>query len=287
MTSAHRRIAADRDFSAFDALWLHRAVRETPLARIAGRDAIRADELQMAAAVGAVASAEETVIGDFSALRLARPNGPDVRRHLWVQREGERIARDVSIWDNAALHGGDAVAFDLAARSLGAAHPVHPPLGELRSGRGQLALGAENAHHPLLDDSATDILMRWQQMWDTRSFGGFSGLYAPDACWRGAAGQAGDQRAMITDAVALLASMPDAIRMIERVEAQDDGLAILWRLHGHPAQAAAEMTFPQVRRLRILGSTFLTFKNGRIVTEDMLYDRLAIAAGQYQPIIEY
>jgi hypothetical protein len=211
--------ALDTLFSNGDAaplatLLLHRVQMEDGLALHIGRDAVIAEFLRVAAMFDGRATTLEASIDpglvtlgwtgqlrEFpSGNRLAIPVSATLRRHLWIEAEAGRAVRITAITDWAGLAGAAGVAQAPLAEDIGANHPTHRPLGELVSGRGQLATRP--------GDHVANL--------NARSLAGF----IPDRrdWW-----------------LRLFARVPDAHLTLDR--SVDDGFrtAILWRLQGHIA----------------------------------------------------
>jgi hypothetical protein len=195
-------------------LLLHRVQMEDGLALHIGRDAVIAELLRIVAMFeGRAATIEASIdpslvtlgwtgqLREFpSGNRLARPVSATFRRHLSIEAEAGRAVRITAITDWAGLADAAGVAQALLAEAIGAKHPTHRPLGELVSGRGQLATRP--------GDHLANL--------NARSLAGFM----PDRrdWW-----------------LRLFAQVPDAYLTLDR--SVDDGFrtAILWRLQGHVA----------------------------------------------------
>jgi hypothetical protein len=136
----------DRAYAQLAESHAHRATREDSLGLIKGRDAINA------AWVGEDAS-DVTItadLGDMIAYKVKGWHG-----HRWVWREEGRILREMVIEDRGETR---------------TAPPVHPPLGELRSGQGQYDAGDTAILPPGFPEAARDIANWLHQAWNGRAF---------------------------------------------------------------------------------------------------------------------
>lgn len=246
-------------FADLERTYLHRARREDSLTQIVGRDAIIADDLNLAASL----TAADVIQFTTSTIVI---EGEGLRQHRWSAREGDRILTEWVVSDRE-LSFADRLA---AAQELGARLPAHPPLGEVRSGRGQLSAGSTSwmrAEPQWLVDSI-------HRIWNERRLDELETLYAPDACWRGPGGRRGGSAEARSWMLELLARFPDATVLFDRVDDEGDKLAILWRFVAH-ADAV---------RMHLLGSSLLTLGEGRIAADDTLIDELALEANAYRPL---
>jgi hypothetical protein len=193
---------------AFDALarvLLHRARVEDGLFETVSRDAVLA-ELVALAAVGDAWEVQR--IGDCVVARGARTCA------WWVEGEGARVA---------ALTRVDARGADAgAAVPLGAAHPAHRPVGELRSGRAQFAPEA----------GGRTIGQRYARAVDARALAGL-----PQRGWW----------------LRLLARVPDAAVTLDRENMVGGEAAVLWRVQGHVA--GRRVSLPGISLLALDGET--------------------------------
>lgn len=193
----------DRNLAALAGSHVHRATREDSLGIIKGRDAITAAWVEEDASDIAIT----TDLGDMVAYKVKGWRG-----HRWVWREEGRILREVVVEDR-----GDAKT----------APPVHPPLGELRSGEGQYAAGNTAILPPGFPDDARDIANRLHQAWNGRAFNLFDRAWLPK----------------------LSRALPDATFHFEHAIVGDQQTAILWRVYGHHANG---------QRVRLIGSSVFT-----------------------------
>ena len=136
----------DRNLAALADSHVHRATREDSLGIIKGRDAITA-------AWVAEDASDITItadLGDMIAYQVKDWHG-----HRWSWHEEGRILREVVVEDRG-----------LAKAAL----PVHPPLGELRSGEGQYAASDTAILPPGFPDDACKLSNRLHQAWNGRAF---------------------------------------------------------------------------------------------------------------------
>jgi hypothetical protein len=287
MSHARLLAAAYRD-GAFGALadgYLHRATREDALGLLAGRDAVVNEVIQTASTLRDVEVELRHEGPELSLLILSGgydggllgmpvdepPARIDLREHRWSRREGGGIVEEIVVTDRAAAV--EAVGGDLGAiaASLGAAHPMQPPLGELRSGEGQLApapdSGWTGAQKPLID--------ALHRIWNGRRLDEIDALYAADAAWQGPRGAEGGRRELRRWLTRLYARLPDATFLFDRIEETPDHVAILWRLFGHAGG----------KRARLIGSTLLFLAEGRVATDDTLIDELALETTPHRPLL--
>ena len=217
----------DRNLAALAGSHVHRATREDSLGIIKGRDAITAAWVEEDASDIAIT----TDLGDMVAYKVKGWRG-----HRWVWREEGRILREVVVEDR-----GDAKT----------APPVHPPLGELRSGEGQYAAGDTAILPPGFPDDARDIANRLHQAWNGRAFNLFDRAWLPK----------------------LSRALPDATFHFEHAIVGDQQTAILWRVYGHHANG---------QRVRLIGSSVFTGD-----ADDTVIDHAAMAAQLGQSAIDY
>jgi hypothetical protein len=254
-----------RDFAVFEAAYLHRAAIEDAIGTVKGRDRVRA--ARMAASAEEPAGPVRIRIDMQDMIVFETEQG--WCGHRWVRREGGRILAETEILDGAARAQAIGIeARDVAARRIGAAHPVHPPLGELRAGRGQLATSPSPLLPPDFPNAARPAAQYLHRVWNARAFDRVA------ARWTGPAEAGGDAAAFL---LRLFTQLPDAELMIERALVDADRTALLWRLHGHHANG---------RRARAIGSSVLTLSGEAVVAEEMMIDALFIQAARYQPLID-
>lgn len=199
---------------------LHRVQMEDGLSLHVGRNAVIAELLRVAAMFTGRATTSETPVAPGlvmlgwtgqmhafpSGIPLAAPVSTSFRRHLWIDTEAGRVVRITAISDWAGLADAAGVGRAPLARAVGARHPVHRPMGELASGRGQLVAVA--------GDHVADL--------NARSLAGF----APDRrdWW-----------------LRLFALVPDARLTLDRRVENASCQAVLWRLQGHVAGRRASL----------------------------------------------
>lgn len=276
---ALRRAWRDGAYGALSETYLHRAQREDALGHIVGREAIVAEAIAIEAAFASLDVAVRHDGTEVCSIELQgrytggllgiEGEGAEVRlrQHRWSRRERTHVVEDIVVSDHLALVDALGASRAEVAQAVGAAAPTQPPLGELRSGQGQLAV------EPLgSGDRTLDTL---HAIWNGRHFDRIANIYAADATWTGPGGRSGGRDDLRTWLCQLVAQLPDATVLIDRTEAFDGGLAILWRLFGHRGG----------RRVRLIGSTILTLSDGKIVADDTLVDELALLATPYRPLL--
>ena len=249
-------------FGDLEAHYLHRARREDSVREIVGRDLLIWEDLALAAAIGKID------VQHFTPSVLTLNSAEGWRQHRWIFREGERISRDCVITDQRI--GGAELSSRAAA--VGELYPTQLPLGELRSGRGQLAAG-DSAWYA---SDRQDLLDALHRIWNGRRFDQISRVYAPQARWSGPGGVAGGQLEARDWILHLLARLPDATLLFDCVETEENRVALLWRLFAHLGMA----------RVRVMGSSLLTLdEERRIQTDETLIDELALAATPYRRLL--
>jgi hypothetical protein len=222
----------DRAYAQLAESHAHRATREDSLGLIKGRDAITA------AWVGEDAS-DVTItadLGDMIAYKVKGWHG-----HRWVWREEGRILREMVIEDRGETR---------------TAPPVHPPLGELRSGQGQYDAGDTAILPPGFPEAARDIANWLHQAWNGRAFNLYDRNWLP----------------------ALVRTLPDATFHCEHAIVGEKQTAILWRVHGHSngGQNASG------QRVRLIGSSVFTGD-----ADETVIDHAAMAAQIGRGVIDY
>ena len=193
----------DRNLAALADSHVHRATREDSLGIIKGRDAITAAWVNEDAADITITSD----LGDMIAYKIDGWHG-----HRWVLREDGRVLCEVVIEDR----GKEKIA-----------SPVHPPLGELRSGEGQYAASDSARLAFGFPNEARDIADWLQQAWNGRAFNLYDHKWLP----------------------ALIRQLPDATFYFEHAIVGKQQTAVLWRMHGHHANG---------QRVRLIGSSVFT-----------------------------
>ncbi len=217
----------DRNLAALADSHVHRATREDSLGLIKGRDAITAAWVNEDASDIAITAN----LGDMIAYKVKGWHG-----HRWVWREDGNILREVVVEDRGGVR---------------AAPPAHPPLGELRSGKGQFSAG-ENAILPSgFPEEARDIANWLHQAWNARAFNLYDQAWLP----------------------ALIRQLPDATFHFEHAIVGERQTAILWRMHGHHADG---------QRVRLIGSSVFIGD-----ADETVIDHAAMAAQLGRPIIDY
>ena len=263
-----------RAFDIFETTHLHRATIEDGFGVVTGRENVRD------AAIAAVISdggGPVTIVDDLGAMIVFETGG--WRGHRWARYEGVRIAGETLVIDGAAR--ARILGHDLRAEAfrLGAGSPVHAPLGELRSGRGQLGT-ADGAILPRdFPAAARAAADGFHRTWNARAFGMIG------ACrWRGPDGAEGDEADYATWLSRLVAALPDGVVTIERGIVAGDRIALLWRLHAHHLAHGFSVAATG-KRVRAIGSSVLTIDDGAVVAHDLMLDELAIAAQLHRPVI--
>ena len=222
----------DRNLAALADSHVHRATREDSLGILKGREAITA------AWVNEDAS-DLTIIADLCDMIAYKVKG--WHGHRWVWRDEGRILREVVIEDR-----GEAKT----------ALPVHPPLGELRSGEGQYAANESALLPPGFPEDARDIANWLHQAWNGRAFNLYGKAWLP----------------------ALIRQLPDAIFYFEHAVVGEKQTAILWRVHGHHVSGPS----PTGQRVRLIGSSVFTGD-----ADETVIDHAAMAAQLGRKVIDY
>ena len=210
----------------------HRAVREDSLGVLQGRDALIVDWVSK----GSQSLQITADLGDMIAFAV-EAEGRSWRGQRWVWREDGRIVREVVIEDSGLEREAPA---------------DHPPLGELRAGKGQYGAGSGAVLPPDFDPKARVLADKLHRAWNGRAFD----LYS--AGWL----------------TSLVTTLPDATFHFERAICLDDQTAILWRVHGHHRNG---------QRVRLIGSSVMGPGDG----DDTVVDQAALAAQLCRQIIDY
>jgi hypothetical protein len=222
----------DRNLAALADSHAHRATREDSLGIIKGRDAITTawvNEEPSDISITADLPGDSGV--EMIAFKVKSWHG-----HRWIWREEGRILREVLVED----HGLPKTA-----------PPAHPPLGELRSGKGQYAPGDVAIIPPDFPDEARDIANWLHQAWNGRAFNLYDRSWLP----------------------ALIRQLPDATFYFERAITGGRQTAILWRMHGHHSSG---------QRVRLIGSSVFTGDS-----DETVIDHAALEAQLERTIIDY
>ncbi len=222
----------DRNLAVLADSHVHRATREDSLCLIKGRDAITA------AWVNEDAS-DITITADLGGMVAYKVKG--WHGHRWIWREEGRILREVVIEDRGETK---------------TAPPVHPPLGELRSGEGQFSAGESAILPPGFPEAARDIANWLHQAWNGRAFN----LYD----------RAPKERGWLP---ALIRLLPDATFTFEHAILGERQTAILWRMMGHHAGG---------QRVRLIGSSVFTGD-----ADETVIDHAAMTAQLGRAVIDY
>ena len=221
----------DRNLAALAESHVHRATREDSLGIIKGRDAITAAWVNEDAADIAITAD----LADMIAYKINGWHG-----HRWVWQEDGRILREVVIEDRGQDRDGPKIA-----------PPAHPPLGELRSGKGQFSTGDNATLPPGFPEEARDIVNWLHQAWNGRAFNLYDRAWLP----------------------ALIRQLPDVSFHFEHAIIGGKQTAILWRVLGHHANG---------QRVRLIGSSVLTGD-----ADETVIDHAAMAAQLGRPMIDY
>lgn len=136
------------------------------------------------------------------------------------------------------------------------APPAHPPLGELRAGQGQFPATST----PILPNDfcpqAVALATLLHQAWNGRALNLYNNTWLNS----------------------ILTRLPDATFYFERALAQGDQIAVLWRVHGHHHSG---------QRIRLIGSSVMTWQNNTILEEATCIDFSAMVAQVTRDLISY
>jgi hypothetical protein len=232
LASLETTLRCDRNLAILGDSHVHRATREDSLGIIKGRDAITAAWVNEDAADIAVTADMLSDSGaDMIAYKVEGWHG-----HRWVWREDGNILREVVVEDRSE------------AKS---APPVHPPLGELRSGQGQYAPSDTATLPPGFPEDARDVANWLHQAWNGRAFNLYDRAWLP----------------------ALIRALPDATFYFEHAVVGEKQTAILWRVMGHHSGG---------QRVRLIGSSVFTGD-----ADETLIDHAAMAAQVGRGVIDY
>jgi hypothetical protein len=222
----------DRAYASLAESHVHRATREDSLGIIKGRDAITAAWVNEDAA-------DITLTADLGEMIAYKVKG--WQGHRWVWREDGRILREIVIEDRGATK---------------VAPPVHPPLGELRSGEGQHAAGDTAILPPGFPEDARNVANWLHQAWNGRAFNLYDRAWLP----------------------ALIRALADATFHFEHAIVGEHQTAILWRVHGHSVGGH----HANGQRVRLIGSSVFTGD-----ADETVIDHAAMAAQIGRGVIEY
>lgn len=275
LAAIERAVREARDFSRFDETYLHRAWRENALGRVRGRDRIRAGALAQAAEEPAGTLEVPTQI-DGGARAMIAFACAGWRGHRWAQFEGQAIVGDIEVLDGMARASALGADVESEAPRLGREAPMHAPLGELRSGRGQLAEPDEPILPPQFPAAARPAAKYLHRVWNRRD------LSAIPAQWQGPAEASEGGPSFV---LGVLAALPDAVLTIEAGLTGERQVAVLWRLHGH--HLGQGWGLPSGKRIRAIGSSVFSLDGNTVAAEDMVIDTLAMRAGAFRPVIDY
>lgn len=264
-----------RAFDIFEKTHLHRATREDGFGVIVGRENVRDAAISVAADESGVVE----ILHDLGEMIVFETGG--WRGHRWARREGDHILAETLIVDGAARARALHRDLDEEAARIGAGSPIHAPLGELRSGRGQFGTSADAILPRGFPEAAEQVADMFHHVWNARAFAATGRHH-----WRGPDGADGDETAYAAWLSRLFAALPDAVVMIERGIVLGERIGLLWRLHGHHLADGFGLAATG-KRVRAIGSSVFTLRAGAIVAHDLLVDELAIAAQLHRPIIRY
>jgi hypothetical protein len=217
----------DRAYASLADSHVHRATREDSLGIIKGRDAITAAWVNEDASDITITAD----LGDMIAYKVKSWHG-----HRWVWRDEGRILREVVVEDRGTPK---------------TAPPIHPPLGELRSGKGQYAADDQALLPPGFPEEARDIAHWLHQAWNGRAFNLYDRTWLP----------------------ALIRQLPDATFYFEHAVVGEKQTAILWRVHGHHETG---------QRVRLIGSSVFTGD-----ADETVIDHAAMAAQLGRHMVDY
>lgn len=236
LANLERRLRHERALGDLALHYVHRVKREDSMGFLIGREAILSDWTTQN-------RGEITIKGDFTDMIAFDVTTPEETwsGHKWVLREGGKIIAETLVEDRATAKKAPA---------------VHPPLGELRAGKGQYDAG----DMPILPadflSAAIPLAKLLHRAWNGRAFD----LY--EAHW-------------LTKIVTLL---PDATFYFERALAHRSQIALLWRVHGHAANG---------QRVRLIGSSAMEFEADMIRSDDTVIDFAALDAQLSRSLIDY
>lgn len=268
-------VRGQRAFGRFDMTHLHRASREDGFGVVIGRDQIR----EAAIAIASEETGPVAILHDLGEMIVFDAGG--WRGHRWARYEGDRILAETVIIDGTAR--ARSLQRDVAgdAARIGSGTSVHAPLGELRSGRGQLGTAATAPLPRDFPDAARPLADALHCVFNARAFDA-AGSYR----WRGPGGVEGDETVFADWLIRLFTALPDAVLMIERGIASAGQIALLWRLHGHHLADGFGLAATG-KRIRAIGSSVFTLHDGTVVAQDLLVDEFSIAAQLHSPVIGY
>ena len=236
LATLEHQLRTDRALSLLAQSHVHRAVREDSMGFLIGRDAILADWVRQD-------RADITIIDDFSDMIAfdVQAGEDNWQGHRWVVREGDKIVRETLIENDGEPRSACA---------------MHPPLGELRAGRGQYDAGFLPVLPADFPEAAKPLVTLLHQAWNGRAFN----LY--ETPWL----------------IKLVRALPDATFYFERALVDDEQYAILWRVYGHHSDG---------QRVRLIGSSVMGFKNGAIASDNSVVDFAALDAQIGRDLISY
>lgn len=265
--------------------YFHRTSRTSTLDWVRGRDAVVTADLADAAASAGMAVLA-TTIDRMLAQRFSADGEVGWSRHRWYRREGAFIVDETVVDDGGGRCRVLGLDFDCEVEALAANRTIHPPLGELRAGTGQLAVGGEALLPPGLPAAIRPLADAMHRAWNGRDPGALAPLWDADVDWTGPDGAGGDRAALGAWIMRLIGRFDDAVLLFEDAVVDGDHAALLWRLHGHHSAEAFGVP-PGGARIRLIGSTMVRFSDGRIVEDETLIDSLAAAVQLRSPTLDY
>ncbi len=229
----------NENVSAFEDLYLHRAIRRWRGELLFGRDTIRQHVLADLAQFSGWRFVVNASTEEFADVAWMSPDGSSVRRHYWIKLENGRIASDAILTRSPHQER---------------LHQHHSLLGELDSGKGQtgpaelsgFSATAENLH----------------KIWNCRTISSIANVYHSEAHWSGPDSEGGHQELKAWWLQQFLA-FPQSHITFEREIAFGNYLALQWQWaridkNGH--------------RDRVAGSTCLRLEGGKVIEEALLTD---------------
>jgi hypothetical protein len=234
----------ERNLAALADSHVHRATREDSLGIIKGRDAITAAWVNEDASDITITAD----LRDMIAYKVKSQNR-NWHGHRWVWREDGLTLREIMVEDR----GQDRAQNPESPKTV---PPVHPPLGELRSGQGQYAAGEDAILPPGFPQDARDVANWLHQAWNGRAFNLYDRPWLP----------------------ALVRQLPDATFYFEHAIVGERQTAILWRVHGH----CLGRHHSNGQRIRLIGSSVFTGD-----ADETVIDHAAMTAQLARGTIDY
>lgn len=214
-------------------------------------------------AVGEVRRGDAEVRGLFGG--IARFAGPHVVE-AWSFDDMEASARADGLSAVEAARRHCVPLLDIGADPMGSQLPPDPG----------------SALPPGLDAAARTVLAGYLSMIVRRRFDRVGEIYAPGAVVQAMGSEPRDPAEANADWHALMAAMPDSAVLPEAAVADEGGAAVLWHLSGC-LTAPLHGLPPTGRRLRIPVLSQFRLRDGRILAERRLLDRVALSAAACTP----